>query len=167
MFHWWTQNLVPKSIYTRTYMRSMLPRRYPWSLLTFCDVRSCGLVKVYRKIGRAIARTASRRLPTAEARVRAQVKSCVICCGRSDTGAGFLRVLRFPLPILIPPTSPHSSSGAGTIGQLVWPHPKKMKKLKLLKNWGGGAYCFDHHCLYKMQSFHNVNACGAYSTTAA
>jgi hypothetical protein len=33
----------------------------------------------------------------------------------------FLRVLRFPLPILIPPTVPHSSSwsGADTIGQLV------------------------------------------------
>jgi hypothetical protein len=35
--------------------------------------------------------------------------------------AGFLRVLRFPLPILIPPTAPHSSSSsiARTIGQLV------------------------------------------------
>jgi hypothetical protein len=31
----------------------------------------------------------------------------------------FLRVLRFPVPILIPPTTPQSSSGAGTIGQLV------------------------------------------------
>jgi hypothetical protein len=27
----------------------------------------------------------------------------------SGAGAGFLRVLRFPLPILIPPTAPHSS----------------------------------------------------------
>jgi hypothetical protein len=37
------------------------------------------------------------------------------------TEAGFLRVLRFPLPILIPQTAPHSSSsiGAGTTGQLV------------------------------------------------
>jgi hypothetical protein len=37
------------------------------------------------------------------------------------TGAGFLRVLRFPLPILIPPTAPYSSSssGVGTIGLLV------------------------------------------------
>jgi hypothetical protein len=33
-----------------------------------------------------------------------------ICGGRSGTGAGFLRVLRLPLPILIPPTVPHSSS---------------------------------------------------------
>jgi hypothetical protein len=36
--------------------------------------------------------------------------------------AGFLQVLRLPLPILIPPTGPHShhlSPGAGTIGQLM------------------------------------------------
>jgi hypothetical protein len=40
-------------------------------------------------------------------------------------GAHFLLVLRFPLPITIPPTTPHSSSssssssGAGTIGLIV------------------------------------------------
>jgi hypothetical protein len=54
-----------------------------------------------------MAQAVSRRLPTAAARVRAQVWSC---CGQSGTGAGFLRVLRFPLPVLIPPTPPHSSS---------------------------------------------------------
>jgi hypothetical protein len=44
-----------------------------------------------------------------------------ICGGQSDgAGTGFLRVLRFPLPIFIPPNSPSSQSpGAGTIGQLV------------------------------------------------
>jgi hypothetical protein len=52
--------------------------------------------------------------------VRAQSRSCGTCGGQNDNGAGFLRVLRFPLPILIPPIAPHSSSsGAGTIGQLV------------------------------------------------
>jgi hypothetical protein len=63
-------------------------------------------------IGRAIAQEVSRWL-------RARVRSCEICDGQSGTGAGFLRVLRFPLPIFIPPTAPHSSSscGAGTIGQ--------------------------------------------------
>jgi hypothetical protein len=62
------------------------------------------------KHSRAIAQAVSRRLPTAAARVRAQVRSCGICGGQSGTEAGFLRVLRFPLPILIPSTAPHSSS---------------------------------------------------------
>jgi hypothetical protein len=60
--------------------------------------------------GRAIAQAVSRRLPTPAARVRAQVKSRGIWCAQSGIGAGFLRVLPFPLPILIPLTAPHSSS---------------------------------------------------------
>jgi hypothetical protein len=60
--------------------------------------------------GRVIAQAFSRRLPTEEALVRAQVRLCGICGGRSGTGADFLRVLRFLLPILISPTIPHSSS---------------------------------------------------------
>jgi hypothetical protein len=60
--------------------------------------------------GRAITQAVSRRLPTAETRVRAQVRSCGICGGQSGTGACFLRVHRFPLPFLLPPTTPHSSS---------------------------------------------------------
>jgi hypothetical protein len=68
--------------------------------------------------GRAIAQAVSRSLPTAAARVRARVWSNGICGGPSGAGAGFLRVLRFPLPIFIPPNSPSSQSpGAGTIGQ--------------------------------------------------
>jgi hypothetical protein len=62
------------------------------------------------QLGRAIAQAVSRRLPTAAARVRARLKSRRICDGPSDVGAGFLQVLRFPLPILIPSTAPHSSS---------------------------------------------------------
>jgi hypothetical protein len=60
--------------------------------------------------GRAIAQAVSRRLHTADARVRAQVRSYGIYGGQSGTGAGFLRLRRFPLPIVIPPTGPHSSS---------------------------------------------------------
>jgi hypothetical protein len=36
------------------------------------------------------------------------VTSCEICGGQSGTGAGFLRVLLFPLPIFIPPIAPQS-----------------------------------------------------------
>jgi hypothetical protein len=70
--------------------------------------------------GRAIAEAVSLRLPTAAARVT----SCVICGGRSVTGVGFLLVLRFTPPILIPPIAPQSpSSGAGTIDRSIkWTH---------------------------------------------
>jgi hypothetical protein len=54
--------------------------------------------------GGAIAQAVSRRVLTAAARFRFQFRSCGICGGQNSTGAGFLRALRFPLPILIPPT---------------------------------------------------------------
>jgi hypothetical protein len=57
-------------------------------------------------VGPAIAQAVSRRLPTAVARVSSSVNSCGICGGRSGTVAGFLRVLLFPLPILIPTNAP-------------------------------------------------------------
>jgi hypothetical protein len=60
--------------------------------------------------GRAIAQAVSRWLRAAAARVRARFWSCGICGGQSGAGAGFLRVLRFPLPIFIPPISPQSPS---------------------------------------------------------
>jgi hypothetical protein len=43
-------------------------------------------------------------LPNAAARVRVRA-ACGVCGEQSGTGAGFLRVIRFPLPI-IPPISP-------------------------------------------------------------
>jgi hypothetical protein len=39
--------------------------------------------------------------------VQSQVKSFGICSGKIDIEASFLRILRFPLPILIPPTAPY------------------------------------------------------------
>jgi hypothetical protein len=56
--------------------------------------------------GRAVAQGVSRWLPTAAARIRVRA-ACGVCGGQSGIGAGFLRVLRFPLPI-IPPISPPS-----------------------------------------------------------
>jgi hypothetical protein len=72
-------------------------------------------------MGRAIPQAVSRWIPTAAARVRARgLVICGICGGQSGAGAGFFRVLRFPLPIFIPPNSPSSQSpGAGTIGHSV------------------------------------------------
>jgi hypothetical protein len=62
------------------------------------------------EIGSAIAQAVSRWFPTAAARVW----SSGICGGQSGAGADFLRVLRFPVQIFIPPNSPSSQSpGAG------------------------------------------------------
>jgi hypothetical protein len=61
-----------------------------------------------KNLGRAIAEAVSRWLPTAAARVQSRVCSSGICGGQSGVGAGFLRVLRFPLPF-IPPNSPPSN----------------------------------------------------------
>jgi hypothetical protein len=44
----------------------------------------------------------SLNMNTAAARVRARVWSCGICGGQSGAGAGFLRILQFPLPFFIP-----------------------------------------------------------------
>jgi hypothetical protein len=60
------------------------------------------------RLARAIAQALSRWLPTAAARVQTRVWSSGICGGQSGAGACFLRVLRFPLPIFIPPNSPSS-----------------------------------------------------------
>lgn len=67
--------------------------------------------------GCAIAHAVSRRLPSAAARVRDQIRSC-ICGGQGGTGAGILLVLRFPISIFITPTAPQLSSGAGVLNIL-------------------------------------------------
>jgi hypothetical protein len=65
-----------------------------------------GFYFVMSTSGRAIAQAVSRRLLTAAARFRTRFRSCGLCGGQSGTGAGFLRVLRFLLPIRIPPIAP-------------------------------------------------------------
>jgi hypothetical protein len=50
---------------------------------------------------------------------------------KKGAGAGFLREIRFPLPIYIPSAFPQSSSlspEAGTIGQEWPPHKLELKK---------------------------------------
>jgi hypothetical protein len=64
--------------------------------------------ELWYQVGRATAQAVSHWLPTAAARIRARVWSSGICGGQSGVGAGFLRVLRFPLPIFIQPISPSS-----------------------------------------------------------
>jgi hypothetical protein len=57
--------------------------------------------------GRAVAQAVSRWLPTAVVRFRIRA-ACGACGGQSGIGAGFLRVLLFPLPVIIPPNFPSS-----------------------------------------------------------
>jgi hypothetical protein len=78
--------------------------------LTHSECTAVAWMHVSDELGRAIAQAVSRRLPTPVVRVGAQVRLCGICGGQSGSGADFLQVLRFPLPILVPPIAPHSSS---------------------------------------------------------
>jgi hypothetical protein len=56
--------------------------------------------------GRAVSQVVRRWLPTTAAQVRVRA-ACGVCGGHNGSGAGFLLVLRFPLPI-IPPIPPSS-----------------------------------------------------------
>jgi hypothetical protein len=89
----------------RNAKKHLIPVHCTAHQLRLCLLECANCVLSFTK-GRAIAQAVSRWLPTAAARVRSQVRSCRICGGQSGTEASFLRVLRFPLPILIPPTAP-------------------------------------------------------------
>jgi hypothetical protein len=84
--------------------------------------------------GCAIAQAISRRFSTAPDRLRSRAKSCGICGEQSGTGGGFLRVLRFLLPIFIPSNAPYSSiirgwyNGPACQVGSVSPRPNKLKK---------------------------------------
>jgi hypothetical protein len=67
--------------------------------------------EVSANFGRAIAEAVSRWLPTAAARVQSWVWSSGISGGQSRAGAGFLRVLRFPLPFIHQILHPHNHPG--------------------------------------------------------
>jgi hypothetical protein len=64
----------------------------------FLYVAACVEEKERWRQGRAVAQAGSPRLPTAAALVRGRVRSCGIYGGQSGIGAGFIRVIRFPLP---------------------------------------------------------------------
>jgi hypothetical protein len=144
-------------------------------------------IRNWNAFGRATAQAFSRRLLTAAARVRAQVRSCGICGGHSGAQAVFLRVLQFPLPILIPPTAPHSSSsiirgwynrpnsGRRTKWTQVSPHPKELKitnsytyvglktNTKFLtctrhvKSWNNIKITYSHQCWSNLWYSNNSN----------
>jgi hypothetical protein len=108
------------------------------------------------KHGRTIAEAVSRWLPTAAAWVQSRVWSSGICGGQSGVWAGFLRVLRFPLPF-IPPNFPFSQSpGAGTIGQLVADVPSgpsldSSPPLWKLKKKSVNIMNSSYFCLFQME----------------
>jgi hypothetical protein len=88
------------------------------------------------------------QLPTAAAWIRSQARSCEILGGRSGTEAGFLRVLRFPLPILIHRLI-HAPRGLVQIVADVPSglfHPTPINK-KTMKNKHMGQYTYVGLCL--------------------
>jgi hypothetical protein len=62
-------------------------------------VHVLGTDSAFSELGRAIAQEVNRWLPTPAARIRVR-EACGICGEQRGNGAGFLRVLRFPLPII-------------------------------------------------------------------
>jgi hypothetical protein len=87
-----------------------------------CIIRTPSGLLVTYSVGRAIAQVVIRRLPTATARVRVQVRSCGICVEHNGIVAGFLRYFgflwQFSFHRLLR-LHHNLSSGAGSIGQLV------------------------------------------------
>jgi hypothetical protein len=68
-------------------------------------------MKTSEKRGHATAQEVGRWLPVA-AQIQSQVRSCGICGRQFGTGASFLRVLQFLVPIVIPATHYHPITDA-------------------------------------------------------
>jgi hypothetical protein len=68
----------------------------------------CNTPAFMKERGRVIAHVIRSLVPTAAAWVRFHRRSCGICGRKSGNGVGFLRVPQSLLPILIPPSVPHS-----------------------------------------------------------
>jgi hypothetical protein len=77
------------------------------------------LFEIMIEKGCAVAQAVSRWLSTSSARVRIRA-ACGVCDGQIGVVACFLRVLRFPLLIILPVFPSSYSPGAGTIGHW-WP----------------------------------------------
>jgi hypothetical protein len=75
---YWAKNLSSAVLH--------IPRGRAWCRTLASAVRGRQLTSWW---GRAMARAFSRRLLTAEARVRSRVSPCGICGGQSGTGTGF------------------------------------------------------------------------------
>jgi hypothetical protein len=74
----------------------------------------------------------SHRLPTMSAWVQSQLRLCRTCDGQNGTGASFLQILPFYLPIFIPPITPHSlivQSSETTVFSLSHAHTRTHKKI--------------------------------------
>jgi hypothetical protein len=97
---------------------------------------------------RAIAQAVSRRLATAAARVKTQIRLCGICCGQNGTGTVFFEYFSFPCQFSfhrLLHIHHHLPFGTSTIGQLMadvpsglsfTPH-QETKQKKSLKHFLG------------------------------
>jgi hypothetical protein len=103
-----TKNFLTSVLTHEPFLHVILPKCHILYVNSCKELETRYILHYY--YGRGIAQAVSRRLPTAAARFRALVWSSGICGGQNGTGEGFLRVLQFPLPILIPPTASHPSS---------------------------------------------------------
>jgi hypothetical protein len=108
----------------------------------------------------------SLRFPTVTTLVRSQVGLFAICHEQSDTGAVFLPVLLFPLPIIIPLTVPRSlitvsSEECRLLGcGAVWVYYKPMFRTKMSPpSSGQKKYASEEKCYTVANRLTTVRKC--------